>query len=321
MPYDFIRDSAGVRAASALASQADSIESSRPAGGRAGRELRLRMDPLAFFTLLFGIATGAGVLGALLGLGGGILLVPILTLLVGLNIHYAIGASIVSVIATSSGAAATYVRDKITNLRLGMFLEVATTTGAVTGAFVAGLLPGRALSAIFGCVLAYAAWSMARAPHEDVAKAGEGSRLATRLRLHGSYYDPALGQVVTYRVTRVPYGFGMSWAAGVISGLLGIGGGVFKVIAMVIGMRVPMKVSATTSNFMIGVTAAASAGVYFTRGDINPFIAAPVALGILVGTTLGTHLLIRLRSAAIRKIFLTLLIVLAIEMIWRGIRG
>jgi uncharacterized membrane protein YfcA len=239
----------------------------------------------------------------------------------GLNIHYAIGASIVSVIATSSGAAATYVKDKITNLRLGMFLEMATTTGAVVGAMVAGLLPGRVLSVVFGLVLLHAAWTMYRSRQEEVPVGAKGSTLATRLRLHGAYYDPALNRRVDYQITGVPQGFGMMWVAGLISGLLGIGSGVFKVIAMDTMMRAPIKVSTTTSNFMIGVTAAASAGIYFLRGDIHPFIAAPVALGILLGTTVGTHLLLRLHGAAIRRIFVVVLVLVAIEMISRGIQG
>ncbi len=279
------------------------------------------MEPLTFFVVLFGASVAAGTLGALLGLGGGVIIVPILTLMAGLNIHYAIGASIVSVIATSSGAAATYVKDKITNLRLGMFLEMATTTGAVMGALVAGLLPGRVLSVIFGVVLAHAAWTVHRSPQEDVPKGVVGSPLASRLRLHGAYYDPALGRRIEYQVTGVPQGFGMMWLAGLISGLLGIGSGAFKVIAMDIMMRAPIKVSTTTSNFMIGVTAAASAGIYFMRGDINPFIAAPVALGILLGTVAGTHLLLRLRGATIRTVFLIVLIVVALQMIWRGLLG
>jgi hypothetical protein len=279
------------------------------------------VEPLTFFLVLFAGSVAAGALGSMLGSGGGVIIVPMLTLMAGLNIHYAIGASIVSVIATSSGAAATYVRDRITNLRLGMFLEVATTTGAVVGALVAGLLPGRALSVVFGLVLAHAAWTMYRAPWEDVPTGVKGSPLATRLRLHGVYYDPALQRRVEYRLTGVPQGFGMMWLAGVISGLLGIGSGVFKVIAMDIVMRAPMKVSTTTSNFMIGVTAAASAGIYFLRGDIHPFIAAPVALGVLLGTPIGTHLLLRLRGNAIRRLFLGLLVVIALQMVWRGMAG
>ncbi len=279
------------------------------------------MEPITFFAILFGASATAGVLGALLGLGGGVIIVPILTLMAGLNIHYAIGASIVSVIATSSGAAATYVRDKITNLRLGMFLEVATTTGAVTGALVAGLLPGRVLSVLFGLILLHAAWTLYQSRAEDVPTGVTGSRLATRLRLHGDYYDPALHRRVAYQLTGVPQGFGLMWLAGLISGLLGIGSGVFKVLAMDIFMRAPMKVSTTTSNFMIGVTAAASAGIYFLRGDIHPFVAAPVALGILLGTVVGTKLLLRLRGAAVRKVFLVVLLIVALEMISRGLQG
>ncbi len=279
------------------------------------------MEPFTFFMILFGSSVVAGALGALLGLGGGVIIVPILTLMAGLNIHYAIGASIVSVIATSSGAAATYVKDKITNLRLGMFLEMATTTGAVVGAIVAGVLPGRALSVVFGLVLVHAAWTLYHSRNEDVPAGVVGSVLATRLRLHGAYYDPALGHTVSYQITGVPQGFGMMWIAGLISGLLGIGSGVFKVIALDTMMRAPIKVSTTTSNFMIGVTAAASAGIYFLRGDIHPFIAAPVALGILTGTIGGTHLLLRLRGAAIRKVFLVVLVAIAIQMVWRGVVG
>jgi hypothetical protein len=279
------------------------------------------MEPVTFSAVLFAASVLAGALGALLGLGGGVIIVPVLTLMAGLNIHYAIGASIVSVIATSSGAAATYVRDRITNLRLGMFLEIATTTGAVTGALVAGWLPGRVLSVVFGLVLAHAAWTMVRSLQDDVPRDVVGSPLATRLRLHGEYYDPSLQRQVKYQITGVPEGFGMMWLAGLISGLLGIGSGVFKVIAMDIMMRAPLKVSTTTSNFMIGVTAAASAGIYFLRGDIHPFIAAPVALGILLGTVGGTRLLLNLRGAAIRKVFLVVLVVIALQMIWGGFRG
>ena len=279
------------------------------------------MNNLEFTLLLWGGSLLAGFLGALTGLGGGVIIIPLLTLGLGVDIRYAIGASIVSVIATSSGAAATYVRDRITNLRLGMFLEIATTTGAVTGALVAGWLPGRVLSVVFGLVLMHAAWTMVRSPQEDVPTGVVGSPLATRLRLHGEYFDPSLQRQVKYRITGVPQGFGMMWIAGLISGLLGIGSGVFKVIAMDVMMRAPLKVSTTTSNFMIGVTAAASAGIYFLRGDIHPFITAPVALGILVGTVGGTQLLLQLRGTAIRKVFLGVLIVVALQMMWRGIQG
>jgi uncharacterized membrane protein YfcA len=276
---------------------------------------------LTFFLLIFGAGLGAGVLGALLGLGGGVIVVPTLTLAVGLNFHYAIGASIVAAIAVSSGAAASYLKDRITNVRLGMFLEVATTTGAVTGAYLAGLLPGRVLSVVFGVVLAYAAWSLLRTPGEDVSTSVETSRLAARLRLPGAYDDPVLKRRVTYPITGVPGGFGMMWMAGLISGLLGIGAGAFKVLALDLMMRAPLKVSTTTANFMIGVTAAASAGVYFTRGDINPFVAAPVTLGVLLGTVAGTRLLRVLPARVIRRIFVVVLAVVALQMVWRGLAG
>ncbi len=279
------------------------------------------MEPLTFFAVLFGASVVAGALGALLGLGGGVIVVPVLTLLAGLNIHYAIGASIVSVIATSSGAAATYVRDQITNLRMGMFLEMATTSGAIIGALIAGFLPGRILSIVFGIVLLHAGWTMVRSHWDEVPGGVVSSRLAERLRLPSAYYDPALRRTVSYQITGVPQGFGMMGLAGVISGLLGVGSGVFKVIAMDILMGAPLKVSTTTSNFMIGVTAAASAGIYFLRGDIHPFIAAPVALGILAGTIIGTRLLLRLRGTVIRRVFVIVLLVVALEMIYQGIQG
>ncbi len=279
------------------------------------------MEPLTFFFVLFGASVIAGTLGSLLGLGGGVIVVPVLTLLGGINIHYAIGASIVSVIATSSGAAATYVRDQITNIRLGMFLEIATTTGAIAGALVAGVLPGHVLSVIFGAVLLHAGWTIIRSRWEELPSGVVSSPLASRLRLPGAYYDAAIRKRVDYGITGVPQGFGMMWLAGMISGLLGIGSGVFKVIAMDILMRAPLKVSTTTSNFMIGVTAAASAGIYFLRGDIHPFIAAPVALGILAGTFIGTRLLLRLRGTVIRGVFVAVLVVVALQMIIGGLRG
>lgn len=279
------------------------------------------MEPLTFFVVLFAASVGAGALGSLLGLGGGAIIVPVLTLTAGINLHYAIGASLIAVIATSSGAAAAYVEDGITNLRLGMFLEVATTIGAVAGALAAGHLPARTLSTIFGVVLAYSAWTMYRSRQDDVPVGVVASPLATRLRLNGSYDDPALDRHIDYQITGVPEGFAMMGVAGLLSGLLGIGSGTFKVIALDVLMHAPLKVSTTTSNFMIGVTAAASAGIYFMRGDINPFIAAPVALGVLLGTVLGTRLLFRLRSTAIRRVFVVVLTLVALQMIARGLRG
>lgn len=267
--------------------------------------------------LIFAGAVLAGLLGALVGLGGGVLIVPLLTLAFGLPIEYAIGASIISVIATSSGAAAAYVRDRITNLRAGMFLEIATTVGAVCGAFVAGLINPAALYVIFGIVLLISAAPLVFKLGEELPRGVKSDRWANRLNLNGSYPDAYLGEV-PYQATRTPYGFAMMYIAGLISGLLGIGSGTFKVLAMDTLMRLPMKVSTTTSNFMIGVTAAASAGIYFSRGDIRPVIAAPVALGILVGALVGAKVLTRLHNKTVRLIFLPVLCIIAAEMILRG---
>lgn len=276
-----------------------------------------------------------GTVGALLGLGGGIIVVPALSILFGIDIHLAIGASIVSVIATSSGSAVRYLRDRISNLRIGMFLELATTAGAITGAFVGAYLGGPVLFFVFGVLMLYSCVVMLqRGKMEQASLASAldpetlrrtpddnkslGRRLARRLRLDGEYYDVALKRKIGYRVQGVPLGFGFMYVAGMVSGLLGIGGGVLKVPAMDIAMRIPMKASTTTSNFMIGVTAAASAGVYFSRGDINPLIAAPVALGVLLGALLGAQLLVRTRGMVIRQIFVVALVLTAIEMFLRA---
>ena len=270
-----------------------------------------------FFEILL-LSIAAGWLGALLGLGGGIIIIPGLTLLFGLPIRYAIGASIVSVIATSSGAAAAYVRGGISNLRIAIALEAATTIGALCGAFVAGHVSPRWLYWSFGAILLYSAVTLLghltleqpiNVPHDP---------LAARLRFSGEYYDAALGQSVRYTATGVVPGGLAMYLAGLFSGLLGIGSGLFKVLAMDVIMRLPLKVSTATSNFMIGVTAAASAGVYFARGDIHPLIAAPVALGVLGGAVVGTRVMSRVRSATIRKLFIPVIVVTAVEMIIRG---
>lgn len=269
--------------------------------------------------ILFAGSVIAGTLGALAGLGGGVLIVPLLTVGFGVDIRYAIGASIVSVIATSSGAAAVYVRDQITNLRVGMFLELATTTGAIGGALLAGLLRADVLFVVFGIVLGVSIVPLITRLGEELPEGVKNDRWATTLRLGAAYPDVMLAKSVTYQVTRVPLGLAMMWVAGLISGLLGIGSGAFKVLAMDTAMRLPMKVSTTTSNFMIGVTAAASAGIYFGRGDVNPAIAAPVALGVLLGAGLGSRLLVRLGSSTLRKVFVVVLLVVSLEMILRGL--
>ncbi|ARV57348.1 permease [Nostocales cyanobacterium HT-58-2] len=259
----------------------------------------------------------AGFLGSLTGLGGGVVIVPLLTLAFGVDIRYAVGASLVSVIATSSGAASAYVKEGYTNLRLGMFLEVATTFGAIVGAIVAGIVSTRAIAIVFGIVLLYSAYlsRQHRIEHLD----SEPDPLATLLKLNGSYPTPD-GQKF-YTVRAVPVGFGLMFLAGVLSGLLGIGSGAVKVLAMDQAMRIPFKVSTTTSNFMIGVTAAASAGVYLKRGYIDPGLAMPVMLGVLFGALLGARVLVRARIGLLRNIFSLVILGLAVEMIYKGLTG
>lgn len=269
---------------------------------------------------IFMFALIAGFLGSLLGLGGGIIITPALTILMGIDIKYAIGASLISVIATSSGSAIAYLRDKITNVRVGMFLETATTTGALTGAFIAGLVDTKYLFIIFGMLLLYSAFKMFKRRKQELPANVEPQHLAIKLNLNSEYYDKALGKKVSYNVTGIRKGFGMMYIAGVISGLLGIGSGVFKVMAMDTFMKLPMKVSTATSNFMIGVTAAASAGIYLSRGNIDPAIAAPVALGVLTGATIGTRIMPHLKSTTLRIIFIPILIYISIEMIIKGVK-
>jgi uncharacterized membrane protein YfcA len=271
------------------------------------------------FIEIFILSIFAGVLGALLGLGGGIIIIPGLTLLVGLPIRYAIGASIVSVIATSSGAAAAYVRDRLTNLRIGMALEVATTTGALSGAVIAGVINPRWLYIIFGAVIGYSAIALLEKLQLELPGEVPHDTLAHDLKFSGIYHDQVLARDVHYVATGVIPGGIMMYAAGVISGLLGVGSGLFKVLAMDLAMRLPMKVSTATSNFMIGVTAAASAGVYFARGDIHPLIASPVALGVLTGAWIGTRVMEHLRNVTIRKLFIPVLAYVSISMIARGL--
>jgi len=278
------------------------------------------MTPLEFMLLAFGVSLAAGLFGAVLGLGGGIVVVPALTLLLGIDIRYAIGASIISVIATSSGAGAAYVKGRLTNIRVSMLLETATTAGAIAGAFLAGIVSGRWLYLVFGLVMGYAAFGMWRRPRQPPADEARPDRLADRLGLHGSYFDEASGREVRYRATHTPGGLAVSGLAGVISGLLGVGGGVIKVPMMNLVMRLPLKVASATSSFMIGVTAAASAGVYFYRGDINPFIAGPVALGVVAGAVIGSRILNRLHSAVVQAIFTAVLVLVAIQMIWKGLQ-
>lgn len=280
----------------------------------------LAFDPVAFSVVL-GISMVAGFVGSLLGLGGGVIVVPVLTAGLGYSIRHVIGASLVSVIATSSGAAVAYVRDRLTNLRIAMFLEVATSSGALVGAYVSSLIPVRGLYLVFGALLLYSAYGMFQRRHLEGAGRVAESRWARRLGLEGSYYDDAGHRVVSYRAGRLAGGFAVMGAAGALSGVLGIGSGVFKVLGMDMVMGLPIKVSTATSNFMIGVTAAAGAGVHFARGNVDPTLAAPVALGVLLGAWAGSKLLPRLRGRAVRYVFVPILVYMAAEMLWKGIVG
>lgn len=277
------------------------------------------MNIAEFTSLTFAGALVAGLVGSLTGLGGGVIVVPLLTLALGVDIRYAIGASLVSVIATSSGAAAAYVREGFTNLRLGMFLEIATTVGALSAALVASRIPATAIAVVFGSVLIISALLSARRP-DVVAVPARADRLATALRMDSSYPE-APGRMVRYHVRRVPGGFGVMFVAGLLSGLLGIGSGALKVLAMDLVMRLPLKVSTTTSNFMIGVTAAASAGVYLHRGYINPAIAMPVMLGVLGGSLVGARYLPRAQVRSLRLFFVVVIFALGVEMIFNGLTG
>ena len=268
---------------------------------------------------IFVLSLAAGVIGALAGVGGGILVVPALTIVFGVDIRLAIGASIVSVIATSSGAAAAYVRDGMTDMRVGMFLELATTTGAVCGALLAAVVAPAALFILLGIVLLFSALQQVLRLGEELPPVADGSPLAARMRLVGTYPDARLGRDVPYAAQRVPLGFALMAGAGVVSGLLGIGSGALKVLAMDGAMRLPMKVSSATSNFMIGVTAAASAGIYLGRGDVDPTLTAPVALGVLAGATLGARILPRLSNQTVRLIFLPVLLAVGIETLLKGL--
>ncbi|HEY8959290.1 sulfite exporter TauE/SafE family protein [Chitinophaga sp.] len=276
------------------------------------------MTILSFTLILLCGAFMAGLLGSLTGLGGGVVIIPLLTLVFHADIRYAIGTALVASIATSSGSASAYVKEGITNIRLGMFLEIATTTGAVVGALIAVYMPTNIVAIIFGLVLIFSSLMSFR---KKVAFAtGEGaSKAAEQLRLNGSY--PSADGVIDYKVHHVPGGYFMMTFAGVMSGLLGIGSGALKVLAMDNIMRIPFKVSTTTSNFMIGVTAAASAVVYLQRGYISPGLCMPVVLGVLAGAFAGSRLLTRANVKWLRIVFSVVIGCLALQMIYNGITG
>jgi len=272
-----------------------------------------------FSIIIFLGSLAAGFLGALTGLGGGVIIIPLLTVGLGVDIHYAIGASCISVIATSSGAASAYVKEGITNMRIGMFLEIATTIGAViAGVYLSQVLDVSIIEIVFGFILLFSAYMSLRKKvnHETNVPSG---RYATMFKLNGSY--PTKDGLSFYTVKNVIGGFFMMFFAGIMSGLLGIGSGALKVLAMDNIMRIPFKVSTTTSNFMIGVTAAASAVVYFQRGQIIPDIAAPVMIGVLIGAMLGAKVLVKAETKWLRYGFAIVVSYLAIRMIYGGLQG
>ncbi|MBQ2421879.1 MAG: sulfite exporter TauE/SafE family protein [Flavobacteriales bacterium] len=277
------------------------------------------MDVELFITVMFIGAVVAGLLGSLTGLGGGVVVIPLLTLGLGVDMRYAVGTALVASIANSSGAAAAYIREGITNVRIGMFLEIATTIGAVIGAMIAMWLPTSVVAMIFGCVLIFSAVMSVRKHDEHTAVSHKKDRWGQALKLDGKY--PSESGIKSYQVRNVAGGFSLMGLAGVVSGLLGIGSGALKVLAMDIVMKVPFKVSTTTSNFMIGVTAVASAVVYLQRGYIDPVIAMPIVVGVLIGAFIGSKVLMKVRVRPLRILFSVVITILAIEMIYNGYTG
>ena len=277
------------------------------------------MTPL-FVLAAFFVALGSGFLGALLGLGGGTIMVPLMIFLLDVPIQIASGASIIAVVATSSASAAVYVRDEVTNMRLGMFLELATTLGAITGGFLMASASESVLKTVFGLTLLYASLTMGNQLRNN-SRSWEyrpNDELAERLKLGGRYHDAARGEIIEYGITNTWATFGISYLAGIISGLLGIGGGGIKVPAMNIISSTPMKVAVATSNFMIGVTAATSAIVYIRHGFCDGFITAPVVLGTLVGAFLGAKFTRNVRGVFLKKVFIVVLLILGVRMMLSG---
>lgn len=266
--------------------------------------------------ILFFSSAFAGFLGSLLGLGGGIIVIPTLTLLFHVNIRYAIAASLISIVATSSGAAASFLKDNLTNLRVAIFLEVATVCGAITGFLLAQKIQSRLLFLLFGVFLFFSALMMMRKRAENLSS--KDHPWSQKLKFASSYPSPQNGRI-HYKVENVPLGFFAMYFAGVLSALLGIGSGIFKVLALDNAMKLPVKVSSATSNFMIGVTAAASAGAFLLRGDVRPEIAAPVSVGIIAGSWLGARWMMKIPSLWIRKIFVVVLGIVSLQMIWKGL--
>jgi len=280
------------------------------------------MQSLIWLSEVAAASLAGGILGSISGLGGGIVIVPVLTILMKVPIEQAIAASIVSVIAVSSGAGSVYVKDRITNVRIAMFLELSTAAGALLGAgYLAGHINPSLLYVLFGVLLLISLVPIFAKLGEELPQNVHNDKLATALRMNGSYYDKHLGRDVPYQVTGIPWTLVIMFAAGVISGVLGIGAGVVKVIAHEVAMKVPTKVSTATSNFMIGVTAAAGAGVYLRRGQVLPYMVVPVAVFVLIGAFIGTLIMEKLSNSIIRKIFALLLAIVGIQMLIRGLGG
>ena len=272
------------------------------------------------FHILFLVSVLAGFVGAMSGMGGGVILIPVLTFF-GMDIKNAIAVSIVSVIATSSGSASAYVRDRITNLKVGMFLEMFTIVGALAGAAVTLVSGRKFLFILFGVVLLFSWVALFRQRNEDWHSTVHQDRFSRWLELQGSYYDQSIRETIAYRGTRAYLGGPLMFGAGMIAGLLGIGAGALKVLIHDLVMRLPPKVSTTTSNLIIGVTALAGTSVYLSAGMIDPGLTAPIILGVVIGATLGTHFLVRLTNRMVRRIFLGILLILGVEMIIRGVVG
>ena len=275
------------------------------------------LGPVDVLTI-FLVSIVAGFIGALFGLGGGVLIIPFLTLVEGVPVPLAVGASIVSVVATSSASAATYVQDHLTNLRLGMFLEIGTVAGAITGAFVSAFLPASALFILFGIILLYATIVMIRARGIDFPANVRPDKTSRILALGSQYEDHSLNRVVKYEVTRTPLTVFIGFFAGIVSGLLGVGGGIINVPTMNLVSKIPVKVASATSNFIIGVTAASSASVYLLRGDVHPLLAAPLIIGVAGGALLGTKVLKVTPPTRVKVAFGILLAAISLLMILKG---
>ncbi len=276
------------------------------------------MNVIEFSVLVWLGSIFAGFFGSLTGLGGGVVIIPLLTLVFSVNVHYAAGAALVSIVATSAGSTYSYLRQGFTNIRIGLFLAIATTIGALAGASLAAIIPARWVAIVFGVVLIVSAY-LSRKPHKEQALEPSAGSLPAKLRLSGALPTPE--GLHHYNVRAVPLGFLIMFVAGSLSGLVGIGAGAFKVLALDQVMRMPFKASTTTSNFMIGMTAATGAAVYLNQGFLDPGLAMPVMLGVLLGATLGSRVLIGAKSQILRIVFSIIILILGIEMIYNGLAG